>query len=94
VYLQRKLVLHNGDEIKLPAPNPADFQHENIEIITEVGLSMLVNDMVLISGEVARTSESKKDSQSITLNRTVPGSLIRRPCTTNTLFSMCAGKDC
>ena len=59
-YLQRKLVLPNGAEINLPAPKPEDFRRENIEIIEEAGPSMLVDNMVLVSGEVARTTEFEK----------------------------------
>jgi 7,8-dihydropterin-6-yl-methyl-4-(beta-D-ribofuranosyl)aminobenzene 5'-phosphate synthase len=56
-YLERKLVLPNGDEIRVPAPKIADFRRENIEIIEEVGPSMLVDEMILVSGEVARTTD-------------------------------------
>ncbi len=56
-YLERKLVLPNGAEIGIPAPKVEDFRREYIEIIEEVGPSMLVDDMVLVSGEVARTTE-------------------------------------
>jgi 7,8-dihydropterin-6-yl-methyl-4-(beta-D-ribofuranosyl)aminobenzene 5'-phosphate synthase len=56
-YLERKLVLPNGDELMLPAPKKQDFARENIEIIEEVGPSMLVDDMLLISGEMARTTD-------------------------------------
>ena len=59
-YLERKLVLPNGDEIGLPAPKVTDFHRENIEIIEEVGPSMLVDEMILVSGEVARTTEFEK----------------------------------
>ena len=59
-YLERKLILPNGAELGLPAPKVADFRRENIEIIEEVGPSMLVNDLVLVSGEVARTTDFEK----------------------------------
>ncbi|NIS70541.1 MAG: MBL fold metallo-hydrolase [Proteobacteria bacterium] len=59
-YLERKLVLPNGDEIGLPAPKLTDFRRENIGIVEEVGPSMLVDGMVLVSGEVARTTEFEK----------------------------------
>src|SRR5258708_10430966 len=38
----------------------ADFQRENIEVIEEVGPSMLVDGMVLVSGEVHRTTDFEK----------------------------------
>jgi 7,8-dihydropterin-6-yl-methyl-4-(beta-D-ribofuranosyl)aminobenzene 5'-phosphate synthase len=56
-YLERKLVLPNGNEIGIPAPKLADFRRENIEIVEEVGPSMLVDEMVLVSGEIARITE-------------------------------------
>lgn len=56
-YLERKLVLPNGAEIGFPAPKVEDFRREYIEVIEDVGPSMLVDDMVLVSGEVARTTE-------------------------------------
>jgi 7,8-dihydropterin-6-yl-methyl-4-(beta-D-ribofuranosyl)aminobenzene 5'-phosphate synthase len=59
-YLERKLVLPNGTEVMVPAPRRADLQRENIELIEEVGPSMLVDGMVLVSGEVARTTEFEK----------------------------------
>lgn len=55
-FLERKLVLPNGDEIRLPAPRRADLAREQIKVIEEVGPSMLVDDLLLISGEVARTT--------------------------------------
>jgi 7,8-dihydropterin-6-yl-methyl-4-(beta-D-ribofuranosyl)aminobenzene 5'-phosphate synthase len=59
-YLERKLVLPNGDEIGIPAPKLTDFRRENIEIVEEVGPSMLVDEMVLVSGEIARTTDFEK----------------------------------
>ncbi|MCK4900678.1 MAG: MBL fold metallo-hydrolase [Anaerolineales bacterium] len=59
-YLERKLVLPNGDEIGLPAPKVADFRRENIEIVEQVGPSMVVDEMILVSGEVARTIDFER----------------------------------
>jgi 7,8-dihydropterin-6-yl-methyl-4-(beta-D-ribofuranosyl)aminobenzene 5'-phosphate synthase len=59
-YLERKVVLPNGDEINLPAPRRADLRREQIEIIEEIGPSMLVDETLLVSGEVARTTEFEK----------------------------------
>ena len=56
-YLDRKIVLPNGLELQLPAPKKADFQREYIEVIEETGPSMLVEDGILVSGEVARRTE-------------------------------------
>jgi 7,8-dihydropterin-6-yl-methyl-4-(beta-D-ribofuranosyl)aminobenzene 5'-phosphate synthase len=59
-YLERKLVLPNGDETFVPPPKRSDLRREGIELIEEVGPSMLVDGMVLVSGEVARTTEFEK----------------------------------
>jgi 7,8-dihydropterin-6-yl-methyl-4-(beta-D-ribofuranosyl)aminobenzene 5'-phosphate synthase len=56
-YLDRKLVLPNGIELSLPAPKKQDLRCENIEIVESVGPSMLVDDMVLVSGEISRNTE-------------------------------------
>jgi 7,8-dihydropterin-6-yl-methyl-4-(beta-D-ribofuranosyl)aminobenzene 5'-phosphate synthase len=55
-YLERRLVLPTGEALHIPPPKKADLRRENIEIIEEVGPSMLVDGMVLVSGEVARTT--------------------------------------
>jgi 7,8-dihydropterin-6-yl-methyl-4-(beta-D-ribofuranosyl)aminobenzene 5'-phosphate synthase len=56
-YLDRKLILPNGIELSLPAPKKEDLRRENIELIESIGPSMLVDDMVLVSGEVSRTTD-------------------------------------
>lgn len=56
-YLERKLVLPNGDEINIPPPHRTDFARDNIQVIEEIGPSMLVDNMVLVSGEVSRTTD-------------------------------------
>lgn len=59
-YVDRKLVLPNGYELQIPAPKKSDFARDHIEVIEETGPSMLVEDMVLVSGEVARRTEFEK----------------------------------
>jgi 7,8-dihydropterin-6-yl-methyl-4-(beta-D-ribofuranosyl)aminobenzene 5'-phosphate synthase len=59
-YLERKLVLPNGVDVMIPPPRKADLQREHVELIEEVGPSMLVDGMVLVSGEVARTTDFEK----------------------------------
>lgn len=55
-YLERRVVLPTGEPLHIPPPRKSDLQRENIEIIEEVGPSMLVDGLVLVSGEVARTT--------------------------------------
>ena len=59
-YLERKLVLPNGTELFLNPPKRSDFRRENIELIEQISPSMLIDNMVLVSGEVARTTEFEK----------------------------------
>jgi 7,8-dihydropterin-6-yl-methyl-4-(beta-D-ribofuranosyl)aminobenzene 5'-phosphate synthase len=61
-YLERKVVLPNGDEINLPPPRRADLRREQIEVVEEVGPSLLVDGTLLVSGEVARTTEFERGS--------------------------------
>jgi 7,8-dihydropterin-6-yl-methyl-4-(beta-D-ribofuranosyl)aminobenzene 5'-phosphate synthase len=56
-YLDRKLILPDGIELGLPAPKIQDLRRENIEVIESVGPSMVVDEMLLVSGEVARTTD-------------------------------------
>jgi 7,8-dihydropterin-6-yl-methyl-4-(beta-D-ribofuranosyl)aminobenzene 5'-phosphate synthase len=59
-YLERKLVLPNGDEFFLRPPSRADFRREGIELIETIQPSSLVDGMLLVSGEVERTTEFEK----------------------------------
>ena len=59
-YLDRKLILPNGIELGLAAPKKVDFRRENIEVIESIGPSMLLEDMVLVSGEVSRRTTFEK----------------------------------
>jgi 7,8-dihydropterin-6-yl-methyl-4-(beta-D-ribofuranosyl)aminobenzene 5'-phosphate synthase len=59
-FLQRRLVLPSGVELQLPPPNKADLRRMGVEIVEEVGPSMVVDEMVMISGEVARTTEFER----------------------------------
>jgi 7,8-dihydropterin-6-yl-methyl-4-(beta-D-ribofuranosyl)aminobenzene 5'-phosphate synthase len=56
-FLERKLVLPNGMELPIPPPRRADLRREHIEVIEEAGPSTLIDGMILVSGEVARTTD-------------------------------------
>lgn len=58
--LDRKMVLPNGMEVSLPAPKIADFRRAGIEVMDSAKPSLLANNMLLVSGEVARTTEFEK----------------------------------
>ena len=91
-YPERKMVLPNGAEINLPAPTISDLRRETIEVIEEVGPSMLIDNMVLVSGEVARTTEFEKGFRSITLNAATSGNPTRSLWMTNAPSSMFVAK--
>jgi 7,8-dihydropterin-6-yl-methyl-4-(beta-D-ribofuranosyl)aminobenzene 5'-phosphate synthase len=59
-YLERKLILPNGMELHIPPPRRADLRREHIEVIEEVGPSTLIDGMILVSGEVTRTTDFEK----------------------------------
>jgi 7,8-dihydropterin-6-yl-methyl-4-(beta-D-ribofuranosyl)aminobenzene 5'-phosphate synthase len=59
-YLERKLIFPNGRELNVPPPKRSDLRRENVELIEEVGPSLLVGNAILVSGEVARTTEFEK----------------------------------
>jgi 7,8-dihydropterin-6-yl-methyl-4-(beta-D-ribofuranosyl)aminobenzene 5'-phosphate synthase len=56
-YLERRLTLPDGSHVYMIPPKRSDLRRENIEVIEEVGPSMLVDNMVLVSGEVARHTD-------------------------------------
>lgn len=56
-YLERKLMLPSGLEVNIPPPRRSDLQREHIEVLEEVGPSLLIDGMLLVSGEVARTTD-------------------------------------
>lgn len=59
-YLERKIVMSSGNEINLPAPKMSDLRQEDVEVIEDAHPSMLVHDMVLVSGEIDRTTGFEK----------------------------------
>ena len=50
----RKIVFSTGAEVHLPPPSRADLEREGIEVIEERGPSLLVDNMILITGQVSR----------------------------------------
>jgi 7,8-dihydropterin-6-yl-methyl-4-(beta-D-ribofuranosyl)aminobenzene 5'-phosphate synthase len=59
-YLERKLILPNGDEIGLSPPKLSDLRHHGVEIIEEVNPSMLIDDMIVVSGEIPRLTHFER----------------------------------
>ncbi|UCE09120.1 MAG: MBL fold metallo-hydrolase [Candidatus Thorarchaeota archaeon] len=55
-FLHRKLILPTGIEVKMPSPSRTSIQDNNIEVIEETGPSFLLDETMLVSGEVPRES--------------------------------------
>lgn len=60
VWRDRKLVFPNGDEVHLPPPSHNDLDREGVDIIEERGPSLLLDDTILITGQVDRTTPFEK----------------------------------
>ncbi len=56
----RKVVFPNGTEIHMPPPSHRDLDREGVEVIEERGPTMLLDDMVVVTGQVERTTDFEK----------------------------------
>jgi 7,8-dihydropterin-6-yl-methyl-4-(beta-D-ribofuranosyl)aminobenzene 5'-phosphate synthase len=65
VWRERRVVFPTGAAIRLPPPNRADLDHEGIEIVEERGPSLLLDGMVLVTGQVERTTDFERGFPSI-----------------------------
>ena len=54
---ERKVVFPTGTELRLPPPSRADIEAEGLELIEERGQTLLLDDTVLVSGQVERVTE-------------------------------------
>lgn len=59
-FQERKAVMPTGNELKLSAPQLSSSQRENITFVETSSPTLLVDDMILISGEIARTTDFEK----------------------------------
>jgi 7,8-dihydropterin-6-yl-methyl-4-(beta-D-ribofuranosyl)aminobenzene 5'-phosphate synthase len=55
-FLERKLVFPDGHELRLPPPDRRALSHEGIEFIEEKGPSYLLGNLVLVTGQIERTT--------------------------------------
>jgi 7,8-dihydropterin-6-yl-methyl-4-(beta-D-ribofuranosyl)aminobenzene 5'-phosphate synthase len=53
---ERKVVFPTGAEVRLPPPSRHDLEAEGVELIEEVGTTLLVDSTVLVSGQVERVT--------------------------------------
>ena len=56
----RKVVLPSGVELHMPPPRRADLEREGLTVVDERGPSFLVDDTVLVSGQVERVTDFEK----------------------------------
>jgi 7,8-dihydropterin-6-yl-methyl-4-(beta-D-ribofuranosyl)aminobenzene 5'-phosphate synthase len=54
---ERKVVFPNGEEIRMPPPSHQDLDREGWQIVEEVGPSLLLDDSILVTGQVERTTD-------------------------------------
>jgi 7,8-dihydropterin-6-yl-methyl-4-(beta-D-ribofuranosyl)aminobenzene 5'-phosphate synthase len=56
-FLRRKIMLPDGREVLLPPPDRRGIEQEGVELLEERGASMLLGGLVLVTGQIARTTE-------------------------------------
>jgi 7,8-dihydropterin-6-yl-methyl-4-(beta-D-ribofuranosyl)aminobenzene 5'-phosphate synthase len=59
-FLERRQVFPDGQEIYLIPPKRQDFEREGLELVVEEHPAFLLEDAVLISGQIARTTDFEK----------------------------------
>jgi 7,8-dihydropterin-6-yl-methyl-4-(beta-D-ribofuranosyl)aminobenzene 5'-phosphate synthase len=59
-FLRRKIALPDGREVLLPPPDRQGIEREGVEVLAERGASLLLEGLVLVTGQVARTTEFEK----------------------------------
>jgi 7,8-dihydropterin-6-yl-methyl-4-(beta-D-ribofuranosyl)aminobenzene 5'-phosphate synthase len=59
-FLNRKVVFPDKSELHTPAPNRLLLEQENVEFIEERSPSYLVEGMVLVTGQIHRTTDFEK----------------------------------
>src|SRR5437588_12479988 len=59
-FKDRKIVLPSGVELHMPPPSANDLDREGLTLVEERGPSFLVDQSVLVSGQVERTTDYEK----------------------------------
>jgi len=57
---ERRVVFPTGQEIRMPPPSYADLEREGVEIIEERSPTLLLDGMVLVTGQVDRLTDFEK----------------------------------
>jgi len=59
-FLNRKVIFPDKSELHTPAPNRRLLEQENVEFIEERGPSYLIEGMVLVTGQIHRSTDFEK----------------------------------
>jgi len=59
-FLQRKVVIPDGREVKLPPPDRGALLQEGVQLVESKEPSLLLDKRALVSGQVARTTDFEK----------------------------------
>lgn len=59
-FLERKAVMPSGHEINISTPKIADLRQENVTFIEKSDPTLLVDNMILVSGEITRATDFEK----------------------------------
>ena len=57
VWRERRVVFPTGQEIRMPPPSHADLEREGVDIIEERSPTLLLDGMVLVTGQVDRVTD-------------------------------------
>ena len=57
---ERKVVFPTGAEIRMPPPSHNDLDREGWQVVEEQGPSVLLDDSVLVTGQIDRTTDFEK----------------------------------
>jgi 7,8-dihydropterin-6-yl-methyl-4-(beta-D-ribofuranosyl)aminobenzene 5'-phosphate synthase len=57
---ERKVVFPSGTELHLPPPSRADLEAEGLDVVEERGQTLLLDDTVLVSGQVERVTDFER----------------------------------
>ena len=60
VWHERRVVFPTGHEISMPPPSHADLDREGVEIIEERSPTLLLDGMVLVTGQIDRVTDFEK----------------------------------
>jgi 7,8-dihydropterin-6-yl-methyl-4-(beta-D-ribofuranosyl)aminobenzene 5'-phosphate synthase len=57
---ERRVRFPGGTELRLPPPSMADLEREGLQVVSERGPTLLVDDRILVSGQVERVTEFER----------------------------------